>query len=314
MAQSKGFFGLRKGSTKSLTFSTLRGKQITKDRVFGGANPQTLTQALQRSKVATYTQLYKVVSPICDHSFEGLSQGDANRRAFMSANMKLNGQRIIPKGGKDAIFTKFVVSDGSLPPIVINKNNATLNLTWPDFSNALPGLPLTRNWYTKFLEINPMLKEGDQLTFVTILDDQIETQYLDHVVLAASLSYARMIIPFVNSDISESDYVDPNKDNIKAEDNEGNLLINFEKSVFTIDTTVQEIGITTDQSQSKPYGQTVGVILSRFENGKWRRSPCTINTNNNTGFNARENQQFLLTYTKSYNSKSPLYLNEGDEI
>jgi hypothetical protein len=27
MAQSKGFFGLRKGSTKSLTFSTLDGKQ-----------------------------------------------------------------------------------------------------------------------------------------------------------------------------------------------------------------------------------------------------------------------------------------------
>lgn len=34
MAQSKGFFGLRKGSTKSLTFSVLDGKQITKDRVY----------------------------------------------------------------------------------------------------------------------------------------------------------------------------------------------------------------------------------------------------------------------------------------
>ena len=41
MAQSKGFFGRRKGSTKSLTFSVLDGKQITKDRVYDVKNPRT---------------------------------------------------------------------------------------------------------------------------------------------------------------------------------------------------------------------------------------------------------------------------------
>ena len=34
MAKSKSFFGLRKGSTKSHTYSTLDGQQITKDRVY----------------------------------------------------------------------------------------------------------------------------------------------------------------------------------------------------------------------------------------------------------------------------------------
>ena len=47
MAQSKGFFGLRKGSTKSLTFSTLDGKQITKDRVYDVKNPRTENQMRQ---------------------------------------------------------------------------------------------------------------------------------------------------------------------------------------------------------------------------------------------------------------------------
>lgn len=36
MAKSSTYFGLRRGSTKSLTFSVADGKQITKDRVEGG--------------------------------------------------------------------------------------------------------------------------------------------------------------------------------------------------------------------------------------------------------------------------------------
>ena len=38
MAISSGYYGLRKGSTKSHTYSVLNGKQITKDRVEGGKN------------------------------------------------------------------------------------------------------------------------------------------------------------------------------------------------------------------------------------------------------------------------------------
>lgn len=38
MAKSANYFGLRKGSTKSHTFSVVDGKQITKDRVEGCKN------------------------------------------------------------------------------------------------------------------------------------------------------------------------------------------------------------------------------------------------------------------------------------
>lgn len=314
MAQSKGFFGLRKGSTKSLTFSTLRGKQITKDRVFGGANPQTLTQARQRSKVATYTQLWKVVSPICDHAFEGLSQGDANRRAFMSANLKLNDQMVIPKGGKDAILTKFVVSDGSLPPIVVNENNKPLNISFPNDVDALPGIALKRDYYEMLLEDNPILREGDQLTFLTIYDQEVNINYLDHTVSGASLRFDRMIIPYVNSDVSEKDYVDPNNGTIVAGGTEEALQIEFTNSAFRINTDTNTVTLVSGETNNNKYGQVIGIILSRFVNGKWRRSPCTINTYNLTGFNIRINQQFLLSYTKSYNSDSPLYLNEGEDL
>ena len=48
MAQSKSFFGLRTGSTKSLTFQVYRGQQITKDRVTRVSNPQSDAQMQQR--------------------------------------------------------------------------------------------------------------------------------------------------------------------------------------------------------------------------------------------------------------------------
>ena len=48
MAKSKSFFGLRRGSTKSLTFQVLDGVQITKDRVSEVKNPRSVSQMKQR--------------------------------------------------------------------------------------------------------------------------------------------------------------------------------------------------------------------------------------------------------------------------
>ena len=56
MAKSQTFFGLRKGSTKSLTFSVLNGQQVTKDRVIGGKNPRTESQMIQRVLMNTIVQ------------------------------------------------------------------------------------------------------------------------------------------------------------------------------------------------------------------------------------------------------------------
>ena len=73
MAKSSTYFGLRRGSTKSLTFSVADGKQITKDRVEGGKDPRTLAQMTQRCMVATVGAAYSAMKSICDHSFEGVT-------------------------------------------------------------------------------------------------------------------------------------------------------------------------------------------------------------------------------------------------
>lgn len=87
MAQSKSFFGLRRGSTKSLTFQVLNGKQITKDRVYNVKNPQTIAQMQQRALMATVVEAYSRMKAICDHSFEGIEVGSKTMGEFIKANL-----------------------------------------------------------------------------------------------------------------------------------------------------------------------------------------------------------------------------------
>lgn len=119
MAQSKSFFGLRKGSTKSLTFQVLNGKQITKDRVYNVKNPQTLAQMQQRALMATAIQAYSRMKTICDHSFEGIEVGSKTMGEFLKANLselKNNVPNINVTEYKEGQFAdnKYMVSRGTL--------------------------------------------------------------------------------------------------------------------------------------------------------------------------------------------------------
>lgn len=135
MAQSKGFFGLRKGSTKSLTFSTLDGKQITKDRVYEVKNPRTEAQMRQRMLMTTIGAAYKTLKSIADHSFEGYSSGMQCMRQFNSRNLNRFKQAAAAKGSvafneyKDGDVNPlpFIVASGSLPGFAF-KFDETSNL------------------------------------------------------------------------------------------------------------------------------------------------------------------------------------------
>ena len=128
MAQSKGFFGLRKGSTKSLTFSVLDGKQITKDRVYDVKNPRTEAQMRQRMLMTTIGAAYKTLKSIADHSFEGYSSGMQCMRQFNSRNLNRFKQAAAAKGSvafneyKDGDINPlpFILASGSLPGFVFS--------------------------------------------------------------------------------------------------------------------------------------------------------------------------------------------------
>ena len=124
MAYSASFYGLRRGSTKSHTYSVVDGKQITKDRVEGGKNPRTPAQMSQRCLVATNGSAYAAMKFICDHSFEGKSAGMQCMREFMSTNLKQ--LKLCKEAGNGFFgFSKYkdpglvagsyIISKGSLP-------------------------------------------------------------------------------------------------------------------------------------------------------------------------------------------------------
>lgn len=114
MAISKSFFGLRRKSTKSLTFSVLNGKQITKDRVSAVRNPKSEAQAMQRMKFALLSVNLAAYRPILERSVESVNYGNQSVQYIMAKNMKnwkLQGYR------KDSGFqpAEMQLSYGTLP-------------------------------------------------------------------------------------------------------------------------------------------------------------------------------------------------------
>lgn len=116
MAISKSFFGLRRKSTKSLTFSVLNGKQITKDRVSAVKNPKSEAQAMQRMRFALLSVNLAAYRPILERSVESVNYGNQSVQYIMQKNMKnwkLQGYR------KDSGFqpAEMQLAFGTLPSL-----------------------------------------------------------------------------------------------------------------------------------------------------------------------------------------------------
>lgn len=130
MAKSKSFFGLRTGSTKSLTFQTYRGQQITKDRVTSVSNPQTTSQMDQRLLLPMVANARTRLAGLVDHSFEGVPYGYQSLQKFSSMNLQkgaLTVSSYVPKGLSDPGRADFIIADGSLhsplqDPAMVNKD------------------------------------------------------------------------------------------------------------------------------------------------------------------------------------------------
>ena len=146
MAQGENFFGIKSGSTKSLTFSVRAGKQIIKDRVYRIKNPRSAMQMRQRILMTAGGLAYKAMKAICDHSFEGVATGQESYSKFMSVNLPLlktdaniNGGRFGYPNYKAGVFSagSYQISDGSLPTAVrptivsVNAENKQLKFHIP---------------------------------------------------------------------------------------------------------------------------------------------------------------------------------------
>ena len=169
MAKSKGFYGLRKGSTKSMTYSVLRGQQITKDRVEGGANPKTYPQMIQRMIFGNAVKFYKhAKAGFFKFAYEDKKTIESDYNAFMRKNA-LNAVAVTyPNYKEDAYpaFGRYILTEGSLPQASFH---------WIE-DNTCVLLPLTggvgastvNDLSSMLLSTYPSLQPGDIVTIVLV--------------------------------------------------------------------------------------------------------------------------------------------------
>lgn len=145
MSKARWADGLRKGSTKTKTYSTLPTRkegriQIIKDRVYDVANPQSDAQMLHRVCFVTASQAAAKMYDIISISQEGESKPEYARKLFISQNTeflkKAAYKRVglarhyraayAPKGNQQLIPNSYQISKGSLtvPEYLIPKTGS----------------------------------------------------------------------------------------------------------------------------------------------------------------------------------------------
>lgn len=253
MAKSSSFFGLRRGSTKSLTFQVVDGKQVTKDRVTYVKNPRSYAQATQRSKMAAVADAYRALSTICDHSFESVAYGPASRRQFMSLNLA-RPIKPEPKGFVLPIGVGLQVSKGTLGGL----ESVDGFKFFPTKQGVTGSYPLDAAWVTSVLAQSPNLQAGDELTFVACALDQVMMTNVNGTMMP-TVKYAIASI-----------VLDPTSDmNTKwSFDNANSRLVHSSGVSMDVGGSTFEFGDATIIAN--------GIIVSRYSEGKWRRSSCVL--------------------------------------
>lgn len=136
------------------------------------SNPKSFLQASQRVKINNITRNYGQLKEVIARGFEGIKYGGMSYQEFLRINM-LN----TPAGPwveKDYITPvpgEYQISRGSLPTINMRASGAdsfTSNLA---SSPAESGNSVTLAAFsTKIITANPWLQDGDQLTWIAVLE------------------------------------------------------------------------------------------------------------------------------------------------
>lgn len=338
MAKSKSFFGLRTGSTKSLTFQVYRGQQITKDRVYRVSNPRTEAQMAQRALIPIVAAARQALKGLVNHSFEGVAYGEASLKEFSKQNLRAGALTVTsysPNGVSNPGFADLIVSNGS-----INVPSGKLSFTTDDNTFASDQLfpafhfPKTNDGASadviiKYLETYAktnnvaFMAPGTQLSFLTIYQSGTVKVITGKEPIEAPTSgfvLNRFYIPNGDSD----------SENAKAINDQWKVLGEVSESsrnVVLVNSNGDQLTFRCGEGEGQPgklmikstpretgsHSNNCGMafILSRYENGVWRRSPARLSI----GYEPSSKYSFedwLSTY-QTTGSASKKYLNTGDE-
>ena len=350
MAKSKSFFGLRTGSTKSLTFSVYRGTQVTKDRVTHVANPRTTLQMEQRSKLPLVAAARSALRGLVDHSWEGVPYGEQSLRTFSSKNLSASALKVYSYSSPDAPspgIAEFQVSQGSLRGFNVGASGSDdvvhFSLPakigngpiFPPLSRGTKGSTVLYHLMSYFAQNNiDGLRAGQQLTFLQLNVPYYKT--LNYVggsnsgtydVPVTQFAVARLIMPDI-SQISDIDtYHDDNdefelvSEIVTSNANQFNLR---RQDGFHIQFTGSQTNFqfmcyfkdSVDDDASQNLTVASALIVSELVNGVWKRSSSNLVVKNGTNNNLVKKVFSFDQWASLYAPKqivSSKYLNNGVE-
>ena len=268
MAKSSTYFGLRRGSTKSHTFSVVDGKQITKDRVEGGKDPRTLPQMTQRCMVATIGIAYAAMKGICDHSFEDVTAGMQCMREFMHSNLKQirismeydNGFFGFCKYQESSLVPgSYVISKGSLPESLVDAEVDSVSVANKKVSLNL--VPTLNGTIAEVADAMGCKNYGDICT-VAIMYPKADGSYAFGAIRFTFGSGASVLESFAVAIVGDIAGVTPS---------------------FTANTLKVEVRTSYDLADGATIDNTyMTAITSRKVNGNWRRSPAQFDVTDAT--------------------------------
>ena len=307
MAKSKSFFGLRTGSTKSLTFQIYRGQQITKDRVTRVTNPRSTLQMEQRSKLPIVAAARSALKGLVDHSWEGVPYGEQSLRTFSSKNLSAGALKVYSYASPDAPspgIAEYQVSQGSLRGFKVGSAEGDGNVYFtlpvnigkgpvvPAMPKGTKGSTVLFHLMSYFAENNiDVLRAGQQLTFLTLNVPYYKT--LNYVGGSDSGTYdvpvtrfevARLIMPDISKITDIDTYHDENDEFELVREISGEGTNSFflrRKDGFSLHFSADEHQFSFGCSfkrdgEDYPISVASALIVSELVNNVWKRSSSNL--------------------------------------
>lgn len=332
MAKSKSFFGLRTGSTKSLTFQVYRGQQVTKDRVYRVSNPRSEAQMTQRALIPIVAAARSALKGLVDHSFEGVAYGEASLKEFSKQNLRAGALTVTsysPNGVSNPGFADLIVSNGSIhvPFEIESKTNSNevkvSSIEYPPFKFPAAEKGASADAIFKYLETYArannvaLIAPGTQLSFLTIYQSgsvMVNTGAGTIYAPTSGFILDRIYIPNGDSDSENAREINDKWKVFAAVAKDASLVTLQNSNGNMIDISCDgylSIGTSTYETSENDSNCGMALILSRYVNGVWKRSPSRLTI----GFEPTNKYSFenwLSTY-KTTGAASKKYLNTGDE-
>ena len=296
----------------NMVYYTMNGKTYARARAEKVKNPKTAKQMAQRLIFTTAVRSRDALKSIVDHSFENKKYGSESLNYFMKRNLEiLRARAAADKGLTGSFNVPYGITMQANPLLISQGTIPSMNYTFDKtdgiyFFGESEGDTNIR----QFLNINPTIKKGDQITVLLLVPNAKVEEAVTaggEVVNPTRLIKMRITIP---ADIADDAIFFERTKSVF-----GSLLITEGVENFTTEQNSNKIRIM--EGVADELGICGCIIVSRPEGKKWLRSTEYMKMNPNYDDSLYNFNDVLNTWMQGTTEITGLgdneYLNQGQE-